>query len=610
MSRLSDIVSYRRSQGGSITGSLAGGIKDRLREKFDPRQLINQRGLMTTLFPGLKTYQAKTSGAPRVTGKSIEQSSLDVSDIKPIFENIQNDSKLTAKNLSVLPSIHRDFNVIRQNIVKLLKLEKIDAATRADMFFKAAAKREEMYESQLSKIKEEKKSPEKIKSGISSGSVLDFLVFGGILTLTILSIKKVGEAIDKIKNIDLKEALDDFTNFLGTSVDKIFSSLDLSGEPSDSEIKQALSKITFSELTEEQKTKLIEKQGKLEGADAPTMVRELNNPGAMIFADWQKKYGGEPGKTVKGPDGKTRTFTKFPSMEKGKEAQRALWESDAYKNKPLSEALGKWVDPHNKEAFDNYMKGIASAIGIKKGQTSQTQDQKQTNTISSSRMPVEEGTLESFVGMRTMKSPKTGQMVTRMHEGLDIMMPEGTDKDNVFASDTGKVTYSGMMGGYGQTIKIQHDDGTSSLYAHLKELSVKVGDKVTRGQPIAKSGGEKGAWYSGGSTGPHLHFELRDKNGKLLDPLEEIPELKGSRSRRKVKRSPNLISPVSLNGGMINSASFDLSMQDLHEGAPIVFINNNNIIQQQNMVMAKKTDDKMIFKILYSNVILRSSKIV
>ena len=584
MSRISDIVSYRRSQGGSVTGSLTGGIKDRLKEKFDPRQLINQRGLMATLFPGLKTYQAKTSGAPRVAGKSIEQSSLDVSDIKPIFENIQNDSKLTAKNLSVLPSIHRDFNVIRQNVVKLLKLEKIDAATRADMFFKAAAKREEMYESQLSKIKEEKKSPEKIKSGISGGSVLDFLVFGGILTLTILSIEKVGEAIDKIKNIDLKEALDDFTNFLGTSVEKIFSSFDLSGEPSDSEIKQALSKITFSELTDEQKTKLIEKQGGLEGAEAPTIVKELNNPGAMIFADWQKKYGGEPGKTVKGPDGKTRTFTKFPSVEKGKEAQRALWESDAYRNKPLGEALGKWVDPNNTEAFENYMRGIASAIGVKKGQVTITKDQKQTTTDSSSRMPVEKGSLESFFGMRTMKNEKTGKLVTRMHEGLDITMPEGTDKDNVFASDTGKVTYSGMMSGYGQTIKIQHDDGTSSLYAHLKELSVKVGDKVSRGQPIAKSGGKKDAWYSGGSTGPHLHFELRDKNGKLLDPLEVIPELRGPKTKREVTKG--IISPVSMNnfGGMIDSNSSDLSMQDLYAGAPIVYVNNNT--NRQNIIIS------------------------
>ena len=599
MSRISDIVSYRRSQGGSVTGSLAGGIKDRLKEKFDPRQLINQRGLMTTLFPGLKTYQAKTSGAPRVSGKSIEESSLDVSNIKPIFENIQNDTRITAKNLSVLPSIHRDFNVIRQNIVKLFKLEKIDAATKADMFFKAATRREEMYESQLSKIKEEqKKSPEKMKSGISGGSIFNFLVYGAILGSTILAISKISDAIDNIKNIDLKDALNDFTKQLSDSIDNLLSKLDIEDGLSSSEVKQALSKITFSELTDEQKTKLIEKQGGLEGAEAPTIVKELNNPGAMIFADWQKKYGGEPGKTVKGPDGKTRTFTKFPSMEKGKEAQRALWESDAYKNKPLSEALGKWVDPNNTEAFENYMKGIASAIGVKKGQTSQTQDQKQI-IPSLSSMPIAEGTLSSHFGMRTMKSLTTGKDVTRMHLGVDIMSPEGKD---VFASSSGEVTFSGMMGGYGQTIKIKHDDGTSSLYAHLKELSVGVGKRVERGQTIAKSGGKFGAPYSGSSRGEHLHFELFDKNGKNIDPTEVIPELKGTRSVRKVKRSPNLISsPISLNGGNINSASFDLSMQDLYAGAPIIYI--NNIKKPDTIVSNNNTNTKDYLPKLLESVI-------
>ena len=319
----------------------------------------------------------------------------------------------------------------------------------------------------------------------------------------------------------------------------------------------------------------------------------------MIFADWQKKYGGEPGKTVTGPDNKTRTFTKFPSMEKGTQAQRALWESDAYKNKTLDQALGKWVDSNNKEAFGNYMRGIAEAIGIQKGQVTTTKDQKQI-TPSLSTMPIAEGELASFFGMRTMKSPRTGKLVTRPHEGLDIYSPEGKD---VFASSSGKVTFSGMMGGYGQTIKIKHDDGTSSLYAHLKELSVKVGDTVTRGQTIAKSGGEKGAKYSGDSTGPHLHFELRDKNGKLIDPLEAVPELRGPRTKRKVKRSPDLVAPISLNGSRLDSASFDLSMQDLYEGAPIVFINNNT--NRQNIVISNnQSSDQDHLSSLFRSVIL------
>jgi hypothetical protein len=348
--RLTEIVKYRRSQGGSVTGSLAGGIKERLKEKFDPRQLINQKGLMTALFPGLKTYQSKTSSGSKVSGESIEKSSIDVSNIKPIFEKIQEDSRLTAKNLIVLPAIHRDFNVIRQNIVKLLKLEKIDAATKADMFFKAAAKREEMYESQLSKIKEENKSPQKISSGISGGSILDFLVFGGILGLTVLAVKKVGDAIDRIRNIDLKDALDNFTYYLNNSIDKLLTTMDFKQDFTESDMQSALSKISFSKLTEEQKTSMLKKQAELEGTDP-----KWNNPGAMIFSDWQKKYGGEPGQTVKGSDGKTRTFAKFPTLEQGQQAQRALWESKTYRDMRLNEALSRWGDPHNKKAFEKLM---------------------------------------------------------------------------------------------------------------------------------------------------------------------------------------------------------------------------------------------------------------
>ena len=224
MSRLAQIVSSRRSQGGSVTGSLAGGIKERLKEKFDPRQLINQKGLLVSLFPGLKPFKAKTERASRESGKSIEKSSLDFSNVKPIFENIQYNTTITAKNLSVLPSIHRDFNVIRQNIVKLLKLESIDAATKADMFFKAEAKREEMYESQLSKIKTESKTPSKIEKS-KTGSIFDLLIFGGLLALLVVSIKKVVEVVDNIRNIDMKSAMQDFGNYLTNSFEKIFDSL-------------------------------------------------------------------------------------------------------------------------------------------------------------------------------------------------------------------------------------------------------------------------------------------------------------------------------------------------------------------------------------------------
>jgi hypothetical protein len=225
MSRLSEIVSFRRSQGGSVAGSLTGGIKERLKEKFDPRQLINQKGLLTALFPGLKPFKSKTSSTPKSTGKSIEDLSLDISDIKPIFEQIQFNTTISAKNLSVLPSIHRDFNVIRQNIVKLLKLEKIDAATKADMFFKMASKREEMYESQLSKLRENSKSPTKLDNSKSDGSISSILLYIGAAAILGLAFKGVTDALDKLQNVDLKKSFFDFTDNLTNSIDSLLDSL-------------------------------------------------------------------------------------------------------------------------------------------------------------------------------------------------------------------------------------------------------------------------------------------------------------------------------------------------------------------------------------------------
>ena len=225
MSNLSQIVAYRRSQGGGVAGSLAGGIKDRFKEKFDARQLINQNGLLVALFPGLKPFKAKTSGTNRTTGKSIEQSSIDISEVKPLFEQIQYNTTLSTKNLTVLPSIHRDFNVVRQNIVKLLKLEKIDARTKADMYFKAAAKREEMYESQLEKIREGSKSPSRVVNSNSQGSFKNILMTIGALTILGLAFKGVSDAIDKLKNVDLKKSFFDFSDNLTSSINGLIDSL-------------------------------------------------------------------------------------------------------------------------------------------------------------------------------------------------------------------------------------------------------------------------------------------------------------------------------------------------------------------------------------------------
>jgi hypothetical protein len=158
--RLTEIVKYRRSQGGSVTGSLAGGIKERLKEKFDPRQLINQKGLLTALFPGLKTYQAKTF-AQDISKSSVQTGSF--SEIKPTLETIAFNTKMTAKNTMVLPALHRDVNVIRQNMVKLVKIKGGDARTKADMYFMKAKDREDKYERELKKERNKNKGLSTLK---------------------------------------------------------------------------------------------------------------------------------------------------------------------------------------------------------------------------------------------------------------------------------------------------------------------------------------------------------------------------------------------------------------------------------------------------------------
>jgi hypothetical protein len=199
--RLTEIVTYRRSQGSGVTGALAGGLKERLKEKFDPRQLINQKGLLTALFPGLKTYAAKTTSAEKLSKSSIQSASLD--EIKPVLETISYNTKMTAKNTMVLPAMHRDVNVIRQNMVKLVKLKSGDARTKADMFFVNAKEREEKYERELKKArgnqdKLQKQKDEEDKK--KSKGILGFL--GKIFSTIINGLKSIVSAI-----LDLGKAI-------------------------------------------------------------------------------------------------------------------------------------------------------------------------------------------------------------------------------------------------------------------------------------------------------------------------------------------------------------------------------------------------------------------
>lgn len=97
------------------------------------------------------------------------------------------------------------------------------------------------------------------------------------------------------------------------------------------------------------------------------------------------------------------------------------------------------------------------------------------------------------------------------HTGLDFAAPRGTRIDAVA---DGKVIFAGHAGAYGKAVIIKHKSGKRSLYAHMSKIKTKKGKQVRSGQKIGKVGS------TGNTTGPHLHFEVRSKNGKKLDPRQ------------------------------------------------------------------------------------------
>lgn len=123
------------------------------------------------------------------------------------------------------------------------------------------------------------------------------------------------------------------------------------------------------------------------------------------------------------------------------------------------------------------------------------------------RWPVT-GRITSRFGGR--KSP--GGIGSTNHKGIDIAAPRGTP---VYAADGGTVTYAGWMGGYGYLVRINHGNGYETYYGHNSSLTVSVGQKVYKGQQIARVGS------TGNSTGNHCHFEVR-YNGVAKNPLNYL----------------------------------------------------------------------------------------
>ncbi|PWW64405.1 peptidase M23-like protein [Actinokineospora spheciospongiae] len=96
------------------------------------------------------------------------------------------------------------------------------------------------------------------------------------------------------------------------------------------------------------------------------------------------------------------------------------------------------------------------------------------------------------------------------HYGVDIANRIGTP---IVSLADGVVLEAGPASGFGLWVRVQHDDGTISVYGHVNDYVIREGQKVKAGQLIAHIGNR------GQSTGPHLHLEIWDESGRKLNPV-------------------------------------------------------------------------------------------
>lgn len=136
-----------------------------------------------------------------------------------------------------------------------------------------------------------------------------------------------------------------------------------------------------------------------------------------------------------------------------------------------------------------------------------TLDQMNTYRIAIEKLPLAMPVTDNF-----RYTSGFGRRWGRLHEGIDMAGPVGTP---IHVTGDGVVTFAGRSGAYGNLIKIRHELGTETRYAHLSRIHVKVGDRVSQGDRIGDMGN------TGRSTGPHLHYEVR-MNGRAVDPMSFI----------------------------------------------------------------------------------------
>ncbi len=157
----------------------------------------------------------------------------------------------------------------------------------------------------------------------------------------------------------------------------------------------------------------------------------------------------------------------------------------------------------NKEEGREILSSVVTKQPVTKVIHVGTKERPKTMATGKLSRPVKGAIISSNYGMRRGS----------MHKGVDFAARTGT---RISAADGGTVTWAGWKsGGWGYLVVINHGNGLETFYAHNSKVLVKVGQKVAKGEQIAKMGS------TGNSSGPHVHFEIH-KNGQYVNPWRYI----------------------------------------------------------------------------------------
>jgi murein DD-endopeptidase MepM/ murein hydrolase activator NlpD len=171
--------------------------------------------------------------------------------------------------------------------------------------------------------------------------------------------------------------------------------------------------------------------------------------------------------------------------------------------------------PGSAHAFDLFAESLADAVAKSGGMglaKLMTAGQADTTPVEQPTPP--SGEPHGFGKMSSGFGQRVDPLHHRpsMHTGVDLPASEGTP---IPAAKPGTVIFAGERGGYGNAVELQHQDGTTTLYAHASEVLVTRGQFVPAGAPVATVG------QTGRSTGPHLHLEVRE-GGRTIDPVRAL----------------------------------------------------------------------------------------